>query len=102
MMNDMESAPEGGMNEMEESGETGTCIKLYIGPDGSYSVSKSQESAPKDGQPAESLDEALMMAKDMAMEPEGDQDAMMAAERGYKSKAQPLMQAPNPDRLFGE
>lgn len=96
----MEMMKDAMSGEMPE-GEMGTCIKLYAAPDGSYTVSKSQEQAPEDGQPAASLDEAMELIRQMAQEPEGEED-MESAMKGYAKKAQPPMKAPNPEGLFGE
>jgi hypothetical protein len=95
------------MNQMQDEGEgkTGTCVKVYIAEDGSYSVGKTEnEPIPEDAQPAASLEEAFQMAQDLAAAPpEGDEDAaMQSAQAGYNRKAQGSMSAPNPAGVFGE
>lgn len=88
---------------MPEEQEMGKCVKIHANPDGSYLVSQSEEPAPKDGQPAADMDEAMMMAKDMMAGPEDEDAEMMgAAQKGYARKAQAPMQAPRPEGLFGE
>jgi len=62
--NMMEDKAEGGMEE-------GTSIELLIAPDGTMSVtsedeSESENESEEDYKPAKSLDEALMMIKQMA------------------------------------
>lgn len=93
-----------GMGEMEEEGEMGKCVKIHANPDGSYLVSQSEEPAPKDGQPAADMDEAMQMMQEMmAGAPEGEDEAMMqSAQAGYARKARAPMQAPRPEGLFGE
>jgi hypothetical protein len=94
---------QGNEPEGQPEGKTGTCVKVYIGEDGSFSVGKTEdEPIPDDAQPAQSLDDALMMAKDMASAPPSDQDEMAQAQAGYNRKAQGGMSAPNPGGVFGE
>lgn len=99
MMNQMQGEPEG-----EAEGKTGTCVKIYIAEDGTYSVGKTEdEPIPADAQPAQSLEEAFTMAKDMASAPMDDQDEMMqSAQAGYNKRKPQTMQAPSPEGLFGE
>lgn len=85
----------------------GTCIKIYIAPTGEMMVSREDnEEAPKGGQPAASLDEALEMARDMAeAPPEGDDMGMADMQSGYaKAAGKRLMPEtrPSPDQVFGE
>lgn len=97
-MSQMQAEPEG-----QAEGKTGTCVKVYIAEDGTFSVGKTEdEPIPPDAQPAQSLDEAFQMAKDMASAPAGDQDEMAQAQAGYNRKAQGSMSAPNPAGVFGE
>jgi hypothetical protein len=87
---------------MEQEPEKGMCVKIYASPDGSYLVSKSEEPAPEDGQPAADMDEAMELAKQlMSGAPEGEDD-MQSAQAGYDRKAKPMMGAPNPEGIFGE
>mgnify|MGYP001615773237 CR=1 FL=1 len=38
-----------------EAGEMGTCIEIYLKPDGSATVTSTQKPAPEGGEPAASL-----------------------------------------------
>ncbi len=92
------------MQAEPQEGEMGLCIEIYMMPDGTATVSSSQKPAPTDGQPAASLDEAFEIARQMAEGPQEptEDEAMQAAQAGYARKAQPGMDAPNPQGLFGE
>jgi hypothetical protein len=96
----MDMNPE--MMDGAEQGEMGLCVEIYMKPDGTATVSSSQKPAPTDGQPAANLDEALEIARGLAENPEDDAEAMQAAQSGYARKAQPQMNAPSPEGLFGE
>jgi hypothetical protein len=85
----------------EEQGEPVTCLMICLNPDGTATVSSKQMPA-QDGQPAASLDEAFEIARGLAENPEDDAEAMQAAQSGYARKAQPQMNAPSPEGLFGE
>lgn len=105
-MNDFESAPEMSTAMGEEMPEeaAGRCIKLYIGPDGSMSVSESAEPAPEDGQPVASMDEAMETMRAMAEGAAPEAEAPMeAAKRGYERMAPKKMGAGMPVKaVFGE
>lgn len=95
-----------GMQGMEGEGETVPCIHLYSMPDGSYKVTKDEGPAPKDGQDAASLDEAMELVRQMASgAPEGGEDEageMEAMQSGYAKRAMKSPDAPNPGGVFGE
>jgi hypothetical protein len=107
--NDLASLPDGGGNPdpmAEMPMEQGRCIKLYLGPDGSMSVSESAEPAPEDGQPVASIEEALEAIRTMA---EGEapnpaaEDAMASARKGYDRMAPKKMGGGMPvGAVFGE
>ena len=90
-----------------EGGEGGYCIEIYVHPDGTYKVTREDKPEPKpmegesQGQPANSLDEALEIARGMAAGPqESPEDA---AQRGYSKVKRPEMaKGMNAGALFGE
>lgn len=90
-----------------EGGDGGYCIEIYVHPDGTYKVTREDKPEPKpmegesQGQPANSLDEALEIARGMAAGPqESPEDA---AQRGYSKVKRPEMaKGMNAGALFGE
>lgn len=90
-----------------EGGDGGYCIEIYVHPDGTYKVTREDKPEPKpmegesQGQAANSLDEALEIARGMAAGPqESPEDA---AQRGYSKVKRPEMaKGMNAGALFGE
>jgi hypothetical protein len=80
--------PETGGNPDAMQEPTGRCIKLYVGSDGSMTVSESAEAAPEDGEPVASLDEALEAIR-MKVDAAPAEDEMQGARRGYERMAKP-------------
>lgn len=89
------------------------CIELYINEDGTFRVSESMKEEPEqyegqegegEGQQAATIEEALMLVKQMAMSDskEQEQTAMDQAMAGYNKQKRPEMRAPNPEAVFGE
>jgi pantothenate synthetase len=90
---------------MGEEAETYPCLMICMKPDGTAMVSRQDMPPPEDSQEAASLDEAFEIARQMAEQPdEGMEDeAMASAQAGYnKRKPQGMMDAPNPEGVFGE
>ncbi|MBP7483941.1 MAG: hypothetical protein KA781_01380 [Aquabacterium sp.] len=95
-----------GGGQMESEG--GYCIEIYAHPDGTFKVTREDKPEPMEGmegesqgQPANSLDEALEIARGMAAGPqESPEDA---AQRGYSKVKRPEMaKGMNAGALFGE
>lgn len=91
-----------------EGGDGGYCIEIYVHPDGTYKVTREDKPEPMEGmegesqgQPANSLDEALEIARGMAEGPK--EEPMAAAQRGYSKVKRPEMaKGMNAGALFGE
>lgn len=90
-----------------EGGGGGYCIEIYVHPDGTFKVTREVKPEPKpmegmegesQGQPANSLDEALEIARGMAEGPK--EEPMAAAQRGYDKAKRPEM-GMSPGAVFG-